>query len=256
MGAQGIRIGSQGSTGNRGCKDSSRSAQRDESLPAWILAQPSRFLALDFSGKQESNAPGNPGSASFSPKSNGARRQRRTPKSRGSPLAIELIVRPGVDSAFLAWRAPFMAGCRGFALTRRVKRAAGSATSPNTVRGPDQGGFVEGIVATWVGFANGPTFAAGTRKPSTEWPIQKYLWSDFMVNPGDEGIVPGKGDGRLCGRATSSTSGSAGTQREGDRAEGVLSREVSRAGMRLVLEPKCEPSRPEAGRFSVALATY
>ena len=26
----------------------------------------------------------------------------------------------------------------------------------------------------------------GTRRSTTEWPIQKYLWSDFMVNPGDE----------------------------------------------------------------------
>src|SRR5207249_711103 len=50
----------------------------------------------------------------------------------------------------------------------------------------DAQGFVEEIVASWVGFANGPEVDPGTRKPTTEWPIQKYLWSDFMVSPGDE----------------------------------------------------------------------
>jgi phosphatidylserine/phosphatidylglycerophosphate/cardiolipin synthase-like enzyme len=100
-------------------------------------------------------------------------------------MSIELIVHPGVDSAFLAWRAPFIENCRGFALKRKIKRAHGSAASPNTVSRPDPQGFVEEIVASWVGFANGPSVQPGTRKPTTEWPIQKYLWSDFMVNPGD-----------------------------------------------------------------------
>ena len=107
-------------------------------------------------------------------------------------MAIEIIVHPGVDSAFIAWRAPFIDQCRvidqcrGFALKRKVKRAPGSAVSPNTTSEPDARGFVEEIVASWVGFANGPDVDPGTRKPTTEWPIQKYLWSDFMVNPGDE----------------------------------------------------------------------
>jgi phosphatidylserine/phosphatidylglycerophosphate/cardiolipin synthase-like enzyme len=46
-------------------------------------------------------------------------------------------------------------------------------------------GFVEEAVASWVGFANGPSVAPGTREPTTTWPIQKYLWSDFAVHPGD-----------------------------------------------------------------------
>jgi phosphatidylserine/phosphatidylglycerophosphate/cardiolipin synthase-like enzyme len=89
-----------------------------------------------------------------------------------------------VDSAFLAWRAPFIPNCRGFALTRRVKRAPGSAPSPATTAQVD--GFATESVSSWVGFANGPKVDAGTRKPTTEWPIQKYVWSDFMVNPGDQ----------------------------------------------------------------------
>ena len=100
-------------------------------------------------------------------------------------MAIDLIVHPGVDSAFIAWRAPFIAQCRGFALTRRIKRAAGSAPSPHPVAPPDARGFTQEIVASWVGFADGPDVEDGARKPTTEWPIQKYLWSDFLVNPGD-----------------------------------------------------------------------
>jgi len=99
---------------------------------------------------------------------------------------LEIIVHPGTDSAFIAWRAPTpIKECRGFALRRKCKRAPGSAGSPHSA-GPDADGFVEEIVASWVGFENGPAVEPGTRKPTTEWPIQKYLWSDFMVNPGDE----------------------------------------------------------------------
>jgi phosphatidylserine/phosphatidylglycerophosphate/cardiolipin synthase-like enzyme len=99
-------------------------------------------------------------------------------------MSTKLVVRPGVDSAFLAWRSPFIENCRGFALTRRVKRAAGSAPSPATTERED--GFAIESVSSWVGFANGPQVEPGTRKPTTEWPIQKYVWSDFMVNPGDQ----------------------------------------------------------------------
>ena len=100
-------------------------------------------------------------------------------------MRVELIVHPGVDSAFIAWRAPFIRSCRGFALHRRIKRALGSAASPNTTRKADAAGFSEEIVASWVGFADGPDVKPGTRRPTTKWPIQKYLWSDFAVSPGD-----------------------------------------------------------------------
>lgn len=101
-------------------------------------------------------------------------------------MGIELVVHPGVDSAFIAWTSPFIAECRGFALRRRIKRAPGSAVSPNTTGEADAGGFREEVVASWVGFADGPDVPEGTRRPTTEWPIQKYLWSDFAVNAGDE----------------------------------------------------------------------
>jgi phosphatidylserine/phosphatidylglycerophosphate/cardiolipin synthase-like enzyme len=124
-------------------------------------------------------------------------------------MSVELIVHPGVDSAFIAWRAPFIEDCRGFALKRKVKRAEGSAASPNTVGPADAKGFVEEIVASWVGFANGPTVQPGTRKPTTEWPIQKYLWSDFMVNPGDVvayRVVPMVGSADALNEATDQAS--------------------------------------------------
>ena len=99
-------------------------------------------------------------------------------------MAIQVIVRSGVDDAFLAWTSDFIPDCRGFSLRRRIKRAANSETSPNTVHALDDG-VAEEIVASWVGFANGPDFEDGTRKPTTEWPIQKYLWADYMVSAGD-----------------------------------------------------------------------
>ncbi|NGM32586.1 hypothetical protein G4G93_01310 [Methylobacterium sp. DB0501] len=100
-------------------------------------------------------------------------------------MSIEIVVRPSVDSVLIAWNVDFIAGCRGFALTRRVKRGAASPPSP-TATAPDAEGFAIEVVSSWVGFAGGPSVDSGTRKPTTEWPIQKYLWSDFMVDPGDQ----------------------------------------------------------------------
>jgi phosphatidylserine/phosphatidylglycerophosphate/cardiolipin synthase-like enzyme len=100
-------------------------------------------------------------------------------------MTIRITVRPGSDDAFIGWDAPFIPGCRGFALRRRVKRVKDSTPSPNTVTKPDAHGFVEELVASWVGFADWPDVEPGTREPTTVWPIQKYLWSDFAVNAGD-----------------------------------------------------------------------
>jgi hypothetical protein len=77
-------------------------------------------------------------------------------------MPISLVVRPGVDSAFLAWRAPHIKDCRGFALTRRVMRAPGSTPSPETVKKED--GFAIELVSSWVGFANGPRVPAASPK--------------------------------------------------------------------------------------------
>jgi phosphatidylserine/phosphatidylglycerophosphate/cardiolipin synthase-like enzyme len=70
------------------------------------------------------------------------------------------------DDALIAWKPEgFIAGCRGFALLRKRNG-------------------VEEVVSTWVGFV-GDQYPVGERRASTNWPIQKYQWTDFMANSGD-----------------------------------------------------------------------
>jgi len=70
------------------------------------------------------------------------------------------------DDAFIAWRpVGFIPDCRGFAIYRRRNG-------------------VEEIVSTWVGFEDDKP-KKGERRASTNWPIQKYHWTDYMAAPGD-----------------------------------------------------------------------
>ena len=70
------------------------------------------------------------------------------------------------DDVFIAWKLQaVIAGCRGFALMRRRNG-------------------IEEVVSTWIGFA-GEQHEPGERRASTNWPIQKYQWTDYMANPGD-----------------------------------------------------------------------
>jgi phosphatidylserine/phosphatidylglycerophosphate/cardiolipin synthase-like enzyme len=70
------------------------------------------------------------------------------------------------DDVFIAWKpAGIIPECRGFALMRRRNG-------------------VEEVVSTWVGFV-GQAHEKGERRASTNWPIQKYQWTDYMANPGD-----------------------------------------------------------------------
>jgi len=71
------------------------------------------------------------------------------------------------DDVFVAWKPKgFIPGCRGFALLRRRNG-------------------LEETVSTWVGF-EGQVHKEGERRASTNWPIQKYQWTDYMANPGDK----------------------------------------------------------------------
>jgi hypothetical protein len=63
---------------------------------------------------------------------------------------IHIRVHAGSDDAFIAWSSEFIPDCRGFALRRRIKRGPNSALSPNTKGEPDDQGFAEEIVASWV----------------------------------------------------------------------------------------------------------
>jgi phosphatidylserine/phosphatidylglycerophosphate/cardiolipin synthase-like enzyme len=76
------------------------------------------------------------------------------------------------DDVFIGWKPEggkpegFIPNCRGFALLRRRNG-------------------VEEVVSTWVGFED-DEHTEGERRASTDWPIQKYQWTDYMANPGDK----------------------------------------------------------------------
>jgi phosphatidylserine/phosphatidylglycerophosphate/cardiolipin synthase-like enzyme len=79
---------------------------------------------------------------------------------------VKLLVFHNGDDAFIAWKPPGpIDDCRGFALLRKRNG-------------------VEEVVKTWVGFA-GQKHKTGERRDSTEWPIQRYQWTDYMAKPGD-----------------------------------------------------------------------
>ena len=71
------------------------------------------------------------------------------------------------DDVFIAWKPNgIIKDCRGFALYRKRNG-------------------VEEVVSTWVGFV-GQSHTDGERRASTNWPIQKYQWTDYMAAPGDK----------------------------------------------------------------------
>lgn len=75
------------------------------------------------------------------------------------------------DDCFLAWHMPPTEDCLGFAIHRTLKRAADGQT-------------VSGYIHNRVGFAGEPKEPHETR-PSTEWPFQRYTWTDHGVSAGD-----------------------------------------------------------------------
>lgn len=71
------------------------------------------------------------------------------------------------DDVYVVWRYPNeILGCRGFALYRRPE---GGKPEP---------------VQTFVSFA-GEERKAGERRPSTEWPIQRFGWTDVLARSGE-----------------------------------------------------------------------
>jgi len=71
------------------------------------------------------------------------------------------------DEVTIVWRADApITGCRGFALARRATTADGGQTMS--------------WVSTWVGFAGDPDAQSGLQAPSTQWPIQRFVWSDYF----------------------------------------------------------------------------
>lgn len=74
------------------------------------------------------------------------------------------------DEAIIAWRyAAAIPGCIGFALFRRRNDESADAAEP---------------IMNRVGFAD-ESYTAGQQQPTTQWPIQRFLWTDHQVKKGD-----------------------------------------------------------------------
>ena len=84
-----------------------------------------------------------------------------------SDLAYTIQAYADCDHTVVVWKpSRRIPACRGFALYRRRNREA-----------PE-------VVDTWLGFDLGPQ-SSGAHQPSTIWPIQRFLWSDYLVRHGD-----------------------------------------------------------------------
>jgi len=84
----------------------------------------------------------------------------------------KIAVYANCDMATIAWSAgELISGCRGFAVERQVTGPKGDAPS--------------GFIKTWVGF-KGQKHKPGESQPSTVWPVQRYLWSDYLVSFGQK----------------------------------------------------------------------
>jgi phosphatidylserine/phosphatidylglycerophosphate/cardiolipin synthase-like enzyme len=79
---------------------------------------------------------------------------------------IAIIAHANCDDAYVIWRYPGpIEECRGFALYRKAEN-----------------GDVE-PVQTFIPFA-GEAHESGEHRPSTEWPIQRFGWTDVFAKPG------------------------------------------------------------------------
>jgi phosphatidylserine/phosphatidylglycerophosphate/cardiolipin synthase-like enzyme len=93
-------------------------------------------------------------------------------------MTTKLKIYTNEDDALLFWSvAAPIAGCRGFAIERRKKDAKGKET--------------QGFLPNRTGFENEKVKAkpeegqAAITKPSTEWPFQRFSWTDHEANSGD-----------------------------------------------------------------------
>ncbi len=85
----------------------------------------------------------------------------------------KVAVYSNCDMATVAWVTnAAIPQCRGFALEREV--APGK-----------KGDAASGFINTWVGF-KGQKHQAGESRASTVWPIQRYIWSDYVVSLGQK----------------------------------------------------------------------
>ena len=76
--------------------------------------------------------------------------------------AIKIVARPNGDDVVLAWRTERIDNCIGFALERQVR------------------GKEAEYLETELPFA-GQEATKGERRPCTQWPIQRFVWTDHLA---------------------------------------------------------------------------
>src|SRR2546422_5220519 len=93
-------------------------------------------------------------------------------------MSTLLKVYTNEDDALLFWSVPSaIQNCRGFAIARRRK--------------PGRGKLQEDVLANRIGFEKEPAptkpvaGAEAVTRPSTEWPFQRFSWTDHDANTGD-----------------------------------------------------------------------
>jgi hypothetical protein len=86
------------------------------------------------------------------------------------PVTIRIAVYTNSDDAFVAWApSDFIPGCRGFLLERGRKTGTGDKVEP---------------VDNRVGF-EGDKPKSGDHRSSSEWPFQRFNWTDHAVDVGN-----------------------------------------------------------------------
>jgi PLD-like domain len=86
-------------------------------------------------------------------------------------VSIKVAVYTNSDDAFVAWApSDFISGCRGFLLERARKLGAGTKVEP---------------VENRLGFSKDKP-KSGDHRPSSEWPFQRFNWTDHAVDVGNE----------------------------------------------------------------------
>lgn len=92
-------------------------------------------------------------------------------------MSTKLRVYTNEDDALLFWSIPApVSGCRGFAIERRMVNAKGKRTTDFL---QNRTGFENEKVTTK------PKSGEAVMKPSTEWPFQRFSWTDHDAATGD-----------------------------------------------------------------------
>ena len=93
------------------------------------------------------------------------------------------------DDVFLIWKAPVLADCLGYAIGQQTRAPDGTVTQT--------------VLPNRLCF-QGDNAAPGSTSPSTQWPFQRYSWTDHSVDQGAQVrycVTPmfGHGAGELAG---------------------------------------------------------